>query len=41
VQLFSAIKLEKLIHPLDAFLTWLQGVVLGLQDVMQTIDRNR
>lgn len=40
-QILSAIKLESLIHPIDAFLTWLQGVVLGLQDLMQTIDRNR
>lgn len=41
VSAFQAIKLEFLIHPIDASLSWLQGVVAGLQDVVQTIDRNR
>lgn len=41
VETFTAMKLEMLIHPMDAGLTWLQGVVFGLQDIIQTIDRNR
>ena len=35
------IRLDSMMHPLDATLTWMQGVVSGLQDVVQTIDRNR
>jgi len=34
-------QLDAMIHPIDATLTWMQGVVSGLQDVVQTIDRNR
>jgi len=41
VSAFTAIRLDKLVHPIDATLTWMQGVVSGLQDVVQTIDRNR
>lgn len=41
VETFAAMKLEMMIHPMDAALTWLQGVVSGLQDVIQTMDRNR
>ena len=41
VETYAAVKLESLIHPMDAALTWLQGVITGLQDVIQTIDRNR
>jgi hypothetical protein len=33
--------LEVLMHPMDATLTWLQGCVLGLQDVVQTLSRSR
>lgn len=33
--------LETLMHPIDAGLTWLQGCVLGLQDVVQTLSRSR
>jgi hypothetical protein len=41
VNTFVSIKLDFLIHPIDATLTWMQGVISGLQDVVQTIDRNR
>jgi len=41
ISAFTTIKLEFLIHPIDASLTWLQGVISGLQDVVMTIDRNR
>lgn len=41
VTAFSAMRLEKLVHPIDAMLTWMQGCISGLQDVVQTIDRNR
>jgi len=34
------IQLDAMIHPLDATLTWMQGVVSGLQDIVQTADRN-
>jgi hypothetical protein len=34
------IRLDSMMHPLDATLTWMQGVVSGLQDLVQTIDRN-
>ena len=36
-----SVGLETLLHPLDATLTWLQGCVLGLQDVVETLDRTR
>ena len=35
------VTLEVLIHPLDAWLTWMQGCVSGLQDIIQTINRAR
>ena len=35
------IRLDSMIHPIDATLTWMSGVVSGLQDVVQTIDRNK
>jgi len=41
INTFSSMNLEILVHPIDASLTWMQGVVSGLQDVIQTIDRNR
>lgn len=41
METYASMKLEFLIHPVDALLTWLQGVVYGLQDIIQTIDRNR
>jgi hypothetical protein len=31
--------LEMLIHPMDATFTWLQGCISGLQDVVQSADR--
>jgi len=41
VSAFNTMRLEILVHPIDASLTWMQGVISGLQDVVQTIDRNR
>jgi hypothetical protein len=41
VNVAMELQLDIMMHPLDAMLTWLQGVVSGLQDVVQTIDRNR
>jgi hypothetical protein len=41
VSAFATIKLDFLVHPIDATLTWMQGVISGLQDVVQTVDRNR
>ena len=35
------IRLDVMMHPMDATLTWMQGVVSGLQDVVQTLDRNK
>lgn len=35
------LQLDYLMHPWDAFFTWMQGVVSGLQDVVQTVDRNK
>jgi hypothetical protein len=35
------IQLDSMVHPIDAMLTWMQGVVSGLEDVVQTIDRNK
>lgn len=36
-----SVGLETLMHPIDAGLTWLQGCVLGLQDIVQTLSRSR
>lgn len=33
--------LDALIHPLDATLTWMQGCVSGLQDIVATVNRAR
>jgi hypothetical protein len=41
VNVAMELPLDIMMHPLDAMLTWMQGVVSGLQDVVQTIDRNR
>jgi hypothetical protein len=41
VNVAMELQLDIMMHPLDAMLTWMQGVVSGLQDVVQTIDRNR
>ena len=40
-QLFQSIQLDMLVHHIDASFTWMQGVISGLQDVIQTIYRNR
>jgi hypothetical protein len=36
-----SVGLEVLMHPLDATFTWLQGCLMGLQDVVETLDRSR
>jgi len=38
---FASMRMDKLIHPIDALLTYMSGVISGLQDVIQTADRNR
>ena len=35
------IGLDALLHPIDATLTWMQGCVSGLQDIVETVNRAR
>jgi hypothetical protein len=35
------LQLDALIHPVDVFLTYILGVVIGLQDVLQTVDQEK
>lgn len=38
---YAAIKMDFLIHPIDATLTYISGVISGIQDVTAVLDRNR
>jgi hypothetical protein len=35
------LQLDALIHPVDVLFTYLLGVVIGLQDVLQTVDQKK
>lgn len=41
VQTVVSLKMDFLIHPIDAALTWMSGVISGMQDVLAVLDRNR
>lgn len=41
VQTVASLKMDFMIHPLDAALTWLSGLISGMQDVLAVMDRNR
>jgi hypothetical protein len=41
LNLAMVMKMEPMIHSLDAGFTWAQGVVSGLEDIVQTVDRSR
>jgi hypothetical protein len=35
------LSLDALIHPIDVMFTYVLGVVIGLQDVLQTVDQKK